>query len=171
VNDLTREELISIVLSQQEQLAAVDKEMGCLRSTVERLEKENAELRARLGGDGNAPIADLVKPNRAERRAAEREERKKRKESFVRKRDIATREVRHSVDICANCGGRLKGGWVVSTRQTIEIPHTPVAKSVFSAYLRFANSTAIVFTRCGAIAYSQAISEPDTATIFSGKPL
>ena len=125
MNDLTREELISIVLSQREQLAAVEKEVGSLRSSVERLEKENAELRARLGGDGNAPIAAWVKPNRAERRATAREERKKRKQAFVRKRDIATREVRHAVDICPDCGVKLKGGWVVGTHQTIEIPHTP----------------------------------------------
>lgn len=125
MNDLTREELISIVLLQREQLAAVENEVGSLRSTVERLEKENAELRARLGGDGGASMAVFVKANRAQRRAAEREERKKRKQAFVRKRDIATREVRHTVDICSECGGRLSGGWVVWTRQTIEIPPTP----------------------------------------------
>ena len=126
MNDLTREELISILLLQSEQLSALENEVGNLRSTVERLESENAELRSRLGGDGDAPVAAWVKPNRAERRAAGREERKKRKQAFVRKRDVATREVRHAVDICPDCGGKLKGGWVVGTHQTIEIPHTPV---------------------------------------------
>lgn len=126
MNDLTREELISVVLSQQEQLATLEKEVVSLRNTVERLEKENAELRARPGGDGGVSVPEWVKPNRAERRAAEREERKKRKQAFVRKRDIATCEVRHVLDTCPDCGGRLRGGWVVWTRQTLEIPQTPV---------------------------------------------
>jgi hypothetical protein len=66
VEELTREELVSTVLELQEQVAA--------------LEKENAELRARLGmGGSSGPSApEWVKPNRRERREAERAERKKR---------------------------------------------------------------------------------------------
>ena len=114
MDELTREELISIILE--------------LRERVEALEKENAELRTKLGmGGGSKPSTpEWVKPNRAERRAAERAERKKRKQSFARKRDKATREVRHSVEKCPDCGRTLSGGWIASKRQTIEIPQTPI---------------------------------------------
>lgn len=114
MDGLSREELISIVVELREQVAS--------------LEKENAELRARLGmgGGSKASAPEWVKPNRAERRAAERTERKKRKQSFARKRDVATREVRHAVENCPDCGRKLCGGWVVSRRQTIEIPQTPI---------------------------------------------
>lgn len=111
---MTREELISINQQLLERIAA--------------LEKENAELRARLGPNGGsgASAPEWVKPNRADRRAAERSERKKRELSFVRRRDVANREVRHAVDRCPDCGRKLSGGWVWSRRQTIEIPETPV---------------------------------------------
>ena len=71
-----------------------------------------------LGGSGGTAKPEWVKPKRAER--------KKRKQSFVRKRDIPTREIRHAVETCPACGRRLSGGWLHSRRQTIEIPKTPV---------------------------------------------
>lgn len=113
MDELTREELISIILELREKVAA--------------LEKENAELRARLGmGGGSNVKPEWVKPNRVERRAAEREERKRRKHSFVRRREVPTREVRHAVERCPDCGRSLSGGWEVSRHQVIEIPDTPI---------------------------------------------
>jgi transposase len=114
VDELTREELISIILELRERVAV--------------LEKENAELRAKLGmGGGSKPSTpEWVKPNRAQRRAEERAERKKRTQSFARKRDKVTREVRHALENCPDCGRKLSGGWVHSRRQTIEIPDTPI---------------------------------------------
>lgn len=114
MDDLSREELVSTILELRERVAV--------------LESENAELRSQLGMGGSSGVAkpEWVKPNRAERRAAERAERKKRKQSFVRKRDIPTRELRHVVDNCPDCGRKLSGGWVHSKRQTIEIPETPI---------------------------------------------
>lgn len=80
MDELTREELISIILELQDRVAT--------------LEKETSELRERLGMGGSSSIAkpEWVKPNREERRAAEREDRKRRKHSFVRRREVATRE-------------------------------------------------------------------------------
>ncbi len=114
MDELTREELISIILELRERVAV--------------LERENAELRARLGmGGGEKPSTpEWVKPNRQERRAAEREGRKKRGQAFTRKREIPTREVRHALDNCPDCGRKLSGGWIHSRRQVIEIPETPV---------------------------------------------
>ena len=114
VDDLSREELISIIVE--------------LRERVEVLEKENAELRDKLGTGGNAKPStpEWAKPNRAERRAAERAERKKRKHSSARKLDVATGEVKHAVECCPDCGRKLSGGWICGKRQTIEIPQTPI---------------------------------------------
>lgn len=112
MDELSREELISIILE--------------LRARVEALEKENAELRARLGMGGGSSPPEWVKLSRAERREAERAERKKRKSSFGRKLDIPTRQVEHAVERCPNCGRKLSGGWVAGRRQAIEIPQTPI---------------------------------------------
>jgi transposase len=114
VDELTREELISIILELQERVAF--------------LEQENAELRDRLGMGGavGSPKPEWVKPNRAERREQERAERKKRKHAFTRKREIRTREVRHAVEVCPDCGRKLAGGWEHSRHQVMEIPEAPI---------------------------------------------
>ena len=74
---LSREELISIVLE--------------LREAILTLQRENEDLRSKLnpGGGGAArQVPEWVRPNRKERRAAER---KNRKQSFVRKRELPSR--------------------------------------------------------------------------------
>ena len=97
MDNLSREELISIILE--------------LRERVVVLEKENAELRDKLGmgGTPKASTPEWVKPNRVERRAAERAERKKRKHSSGRKLDIATRKIEHAVERCPDCGRKHYG--------------------------------------------------------------
>lgn len=98
-----------------------------LKRIVAELRAEIEMLRDKLSGGGNgSSAAPFIKPNRQQRREAERQERKKRKQSFARKRDVATRKVYHAVDRCSECGRKLSGGWVVGTRQTIEIPQTPI---------------------------------------------
>lgn len=109
----TREELIA-------ENALLKKELTELRAEVEM-------LRNMLSGGGKgSSAAPFIKPNRQQRREAERVERKKRTQSFTRKRDIATEEVRHKVENCPDCGRKLNGGWEHSRRQVIEIPETPV---------------------------------------------
>ena len=107
---LTREELIAIILQLREQITA--------------LEAEIEELRSGKPGAGGQP--EWVKPNRKERRAKEREERKGRKHSFVRRREKPTEIVLHAVETCPDCGRRLSGGWVHKRRQVIEIPEVRV---------------------------------------------
>lgn len=98
-----------------------------LREKLTSLEAEVEMLRSMLSGGGNgSSAAPFVKPNRKQRRETEGTERKKRKHSFGRKRDVATEKVEHAVDVCPDCGKRLCGGWVHSRRQVIEIPETPV---------------------------------------------
>lgn len=110
---LTREELIGVVVSQRQEIAGLKAEVEMLRSMLS-------------GGGKGSSAAPFVRPNRKERREAEARQRKKRKHSFVRKRDVPTEQVDHSVDVCPDCGRKLSGGWVHSRRQVIEIPETPV---------------------------------------------
>lgn len=120
LDELSREDLKAIIFELKSQLEA-------LSDRVVALEDENAELRSHLGGSGDATAKpEWVKPNRKKRREAERAERKKRSQSFVRKRDDATEIVYHAVDNCPDCGRKLSGGWIHSRRQIIELPQAPV---------------------------------------------
>lgn len=104
-----REELIAENLALKEKVSELTAEVEMLRNLLS-------------GGGNGSSAAPFIKPNRQQRREAERSERKKRKQSFVRKRDIPTQEVRHVVENCPDCGRKLSGGWEHSRRQEIEIP-------------------------------------------------
>ena len=93
---------------------------------MEFLEAEVERLRCQLPGGGAKVVRDWVKPNRKERRDQERSERKKRTQSFVRRREIPTEVHEHALEQCPKCGRKLCGGWVHRTRQYVEIPETPV---------------------------------------------
>ena len=111
--DRTREELIAENTLLRERLAALESEVEMLRNMLS-------------GGGKGSSAAPFIKPNRQQRREQERAERKKRTQSFTRKRDAATREVRHAVENCPDCGRKLSGGWEHSRRQVIEIPDTRI---------------------------------------------
>jgi transposase len=107
------EELVAENALLKERLAALEAEVEMLRSML-------------TGGGSGSSAAPFVKPNRQQRREAERKERKKRSQSFGRKRDLPTETVEHAVETCPDCSRKLSGGWVHSRRQVIEIPETPV---------------------------------------------
>jgi len=113
VDRRTREELIAENTLLKEKLTALEAEVAMLRDKLS-------------GGGAGGNAAPFIKPNRQQRREAERAERKKRKQSFVRKRDKPTEEIRHAVETCPDCGRKLSGGWEHSRRQVIEIPDTPI---------------------------------------------
>jgi transposase len=120
VDNITREELIA----QNEALCAENAE---LKQQLSDLAAEVEMLRDKLSGGGNgSSAAPFIKPSRQQRRAEERAERKKRKQSFGRKRDVATEEVRHAVEHCPDCGKKLSGGYEQGRHQVIEIPRAPV---------------------------------------------
>src|ERR1700730_5344183 len=99
LDSLSHAELLRVIVSLQERVAA--------------LEEENRQLRARLSGGGNAPTSSApswVKANRAER---EKKERKKRDRPAFRRRDPATEEQPHVPEVCPDCGRTLSGGWQV----------------------------------------------------------
>ncbi|MHB9038919.1 MAG: coiled-coil domain-containing protein, partial [Armatimonadota bacterium] len=106
---------------------ALHAENADLKQQLSDLSAEVAMLRDKLSGGGNgSSAAPFIKPNRAQRREAERQERKKRKQAFTRKRDLPTEEVRHIIDHCPDCGKKLSGGWEQGRHQVMEIPRAPV---------------------------------------------
>ena len=133
MNDLRREkQLIEVIVGLRF-------EADSLKARIAVFEKENAELRSRLGSDGGAASPEWVKPNRKQRRDAERQARKNRTQSFSRKRLVATEVVYHAVDTCPDCCRKLSGGWEHDRRQVVELPDGPVR---VTEYIRIAR-------RCG----------------------
>ena len=116
---LGREKLVATIV----ELRRVN---AVLVERVEFLEAEVERLRVGLPGGGSKVVPDWVKPNRKERREQERSLRKKRTQSFVRRREIPTEVHEHALDQCPKCGRKLCGGWLHRTRQYVEIPETPV---------------------------------------------
>lgn len=125
LEDLTRQELIELVLKQHETILGKGEMIRLLQERVELLEEEIAKLKGKLGGGGKAS-PEWVKPNRKEPRAEGRAERKKRKQAFVRRRERPTEVYEHAMDRCPECKRRLSGGWVHRRRQVIEIPVVPI---------------------------------------------
>jgi len=125
-DNLTREELIGIILKLSERMEMLEQRVSVLEKENEQLRAENEELRSRLGGGtpDAKPIPEWVKPNRAERRKGSR---KKREQSFTRRRETPTEVVEHALDSCQDCGRRLSGGTVHHSRHVIEIPAMPVS--------------------------------------------
>lgn len=144
VNDLdslSREELIGIVLEQSQAMEKQRQALLELREAVDTLtermgmlEKENEDLRSRLGGGGGKMAPAWVKANRPERR---KKDRKKRQKSFARLRETPTEIVEHALDICPDCGRKLTGGTVHHSRQVIEIPIAPVRVIEHRAIARY----------------------------------
>ena len=98
-----------------------------LKEQLASLQAEVEMLRSMLSGGGSGSSAvPFVKPNRKERREAEKSSRKKREQSFVRERELPTEVVDHAVDVCPDCGWKLSGGWIKRTREVIELPDVPV---------------------------------------------
>ena len=96
---------------------------------IKRLEEEIARLK-NGGSPPSKPSRELpafVKPNRKTKDPKQdKPSRKQRLIGFARKRQTPTHIVEHYPHSCTDCGRKLKGGWVHSSRQIIEIPTVPV---------------------------------------------
>jgi cell division protein FtsB len=125
LDELSREELIALVLKLHETVQEQQKHIAELKATVERQAKRIAELEeevARLRG-GRPPVEFCVKPS-VPRKA--REARKKRKHSFARHSVDPTRVIYHAVEQCPKCGRMLRDGHIKWRHQVIELPRVRV---------------------------------------------
>ena len=111
LDELTREELIALVLRLHETVQAQAKR-------ILELEVEVARLR---GGGSSAPLN--VKPNVQKKQKSPR---KKRKHSFSRHALAPSKVVCHAVETCPDCGRPLTGGAVKWRHQVLEIPQVLV---------------------------------------------
>lgn len=124
LEDLTREELIELVLKLHETVVAQQKEIAELKAVVARqaeriseLEEEVAKLR------GSRPGGIVVKPSV---KVKDKQPRKRRSNSFARRALPATRVVLHAIENCPECGRGLHGGHVKWRHQVVDIPPVTV---------------------------------------------
>jgi len=127
--ELSREELIALVLQQrefiaeQQQVIAEQKRVIAeLQGEVTALREEVAQLREELGRKGEPP--SWAKPKTPTR---EKTPRKKRGRGYGRACMADPDEiVEHAVDVCPDCGHHLHGGWKYSSHEEIDLPLGPV---------------------------------------------
>jgi hypothetical protein len=111
LDELTREELIALVIKLHE----------TAQSQAERISELEEELARLKGGKaGSLQIKASVKKTK------DKAARKKRMKSFARASRIPTKVICHTVDECSNCGRKLSGGTVKWKHQVIEAPIAPV---------------------------------------------
>lgn len=124
LNDLTREELIALVIKQHETIEVRAKRITELEEIVQYQAERISVLEEEISKlSGPKPKPSFVKANAPRK---EKGPRKKRKQSFARKSRVATEVVCHAVECCPDCGRKLSGGTVKSRHQVIDIPVAPV---------------------------------------------
>ena len=124
LDELTREELIALVLKLHETVELQAKRIVELEAIVqaqaERISALEEEI-AKLGGPKPKPA--WVKANAPKK---EKGARKKRAQSFARHNLPATQVQYHAVENCPDCGRKLSGGSVKWQHQVIEIPEVRI---------------------------------------------
>ena len=125
LDELTKEELIALVLKLDETVQAQQREITELKAVVQQQAQRISELEqevARLRGGGSC-AQPCIKPSVPE---TEKGPRKKRKHSFARRALVRTQVVCHAVEACTDCGRALTGGTPKWRHQVIEIPKVKV---------------------------------------------
>jgi transposase len=131
LDDLTREELMALVIRQHEtieaQAAIIERQEvriaeleAIVQSQAERISVLEEEI-SKLSGPKSKPT--FVKANVPKK---ENGPRKKRTQSFARKSRVATEVICHAVECCPDCGRPLSGGTVKSRHQVIDVPAAPI---------------------------------------------
>jgi transposase len=123
LDDLTREELIALVIKLHETVELQAKRISELEAIVQSQAERISELEEQISKLGG-PKTKLswVKPNAP---TVEKGTRKKRIMSFGRKSLAPDEVVYHVLDECPGCGRKLVGGTVKSRHQVVEVPATP----------------------------------------------
>ncbi len=122
----SREELLAIISQHKAIISQQEKTIG-------ELQKRIAYLEGRLSGRSSSgmPANKPASSRQKERKAS----RKPRPKGFARMptasppladcRATPSRQVKHELDKCPDCGTALAGGWVHKTREVIDIPLVP----------------------------------------------
>jgi len=101
----------NLAAASREELIAI---IEALAARVASLEEEVRRLRQGKGGG----TALAVKPSRPPK---QKQTRKRRDRSFVRRKETPDEVRYHAVESCPDCGRKLCGGWEHRRRQTIEV--------------------------------------------------
>ena len=120
LQELTREELIELVLKLHETVQTQAARIAELEAIVQRQSERISELEeevARLRG--NRPGGIALKPSVKHK---EKKSRKGRSHSFARRALLATDVVYHAVESCPDCGRKLSGGSLKWRHQVVDIP-------------------------------------------------
>jgi len=127
--ELSREELIALVLQQRQVIAAQQEVIAeqqqvivALHAEVAAFREEVARLSEELARKGDPP--SWAKPKTAPREAKPR---KKRERGYGRACVADPDEIiEQAIDVCPECGNSLTGGWEYSSHEEIELPLGPV---------------------------------------------
>ena len=116
--ELSRDELIALVLRQQQVMAEQQRVIAALEAEVSALREEVAQLREEVGRKGAGPR--WAKPKTPTREAKPRKERGR---GYGRACVAAPDEIiEHAHDVCPGCGQRLTGGWTYSSHEELDLP-------------------------------------------------
>lgn len=127
IDELSREELIAVVLEQRGTLQRQERRIGELEGIVAQLREQNASLAAeleKLRKGGGKQVPSFVKPSKKKEQGGKA--RKKRAMGYSRKRMEPTRVEQHALQSCPRCGHDLGGGYIKRVREVIEIPRVEV---------------------------------------------
>ena len=125
LDELSREELIALVLRLHETVQDQQRQIAGQRATVASQAERIAELEeevARLRGGGSSAQLS-VRPSVPK---TAKQARKKRKHSFARRSLEATQVVYHAVDRCPDCGRTLRDGHIKWRHQVVELPRVRI---------------------------------------------
>ena len=117
LEQLDREALLTLALTQQARIAALEGQVATLTARVNELSGEPPPPPA-------PPPPPFVKPPRPAK--PPKGPRKRRAHNAARRRDAPTRIIEHVVDRCPGCDTPLSGGEVVRRRQVLHVPRVPV---------------------------------------------
>lgn len=125
LDELSREELIALVLRLDETVQTQKQRIAEQEAIVSRQAERIAELEDEVGRlrGGKSSAALWIRPSVAKKEKAAR---KKRKGLFARKNLPATRVICHALDKCPECGRTLGEGSVKWRHQVVELPQVAV---------------------------------------------
>lgn len=137
-----REELIGIIIQLRRQLQLQERDFATVKIQLQdayySIEQLNEQLKQlQKGKPSGTPLA--IKPS-VETHSEEKQPRKHRANNAGRRRDVPTQTIKHAFSHCLDCGRELFGGWLLSTRQVIDLPLIPAVITDHQVYAHWCSS-------------------------------